>query len=153
LKTRSFELSSRIDGVDAKEVWERVASWAGVNHELAPFFRLTHRARFPSLGDIPATGRCYFVSVVLFLGAIPVDLHRIAFRAFDRGRSYNERSSNLMMRSWSHDRSIRPVADGVVIRDVCAFEPRLLVPGALLLPIVRWLFRRRQRRLDRSFDL
>jgi hypothetical protein len=151
LKTRSFQLISRIDGVDAKQVWQRVTSWDGVNHEMAPFIRMTHPARFRSLGDIPANGHCHFVSVLLFLGVIPIDLHRLAFRAFDYGHSFSERSSNFMMRSWSHDRSVRSVSDGVTIRDVCAFEPRLLVPGILLLPIYRWFFSRRHRRLDRFF--
>ena len=149
LKTRSFEQITRIDGVDAKPVWERVTSWDGVNHELAPFARMTHPARFPSLGDIPANGTSHFISVILLLGVIPIDLHRLAFRAFDYGSSFSERSSNLWMRSWSHDRSVRSLADGVVVRDACSFEPRLFVPGFLVQPIFRWLFRRRHRRLVR----
>ena len=142
-----------MDGVDAKEVWGRVTSWDGVNHELAPILRMTHPARFRSLSDIPANGHCHFISVILFMGAIPIDLHRLAFRAFDYGHSFRERSTNLLMRSWRHDRSVRSVSDGVVIRDACEFEPRLLVPGILLLPIVRRLFKRRHKRLDRFFHI
>jgi len=144
-------MTSQIKGADAKQVWERVASWEGVNHELAPLVRMTHPARFRALSDIPADGRCHFVSILLLLGVIPFDLHRIAMRAFDYGRSFSERSSNFMLRLWAHDRTIRPFEGGVEVIDRCAFEPRLLLPGALLLPVYRWGFGRRQRRLARFF--
>ncbi len=147
----AFETRSHLPGVTPQEVWRAVTSWRGVNHELGPLLRMTHPARYPGVEDIPTDGRCHFVSVVLLLGVIPVELHRVAFRGLEAGDHFDEVSSNLTMREWHHYRSVRAVEGGVEVVDRCRIVPRAAWLGPLLERIYRAVFRRRHRRLRARF--
>ncbi len=144
---RGFEFRSRLDGVTPTDVWDRITSWQGVNHELAPFVRMTHPARFSRVTDVPADSTCHFTSYLLFLGVLPFDAHRIAFREMRAPELFDEQSSNLLLKRWSHRRSVRAVGEGVEVEDVCRLEPRLPVLGPLLERVYTTLFARRHRRL------
>ena len=144
-----FEIASRLEGRTQEEVWQRISSWDGVNHELGPILRMTFPARYSSLVDIPADGRSHFTSIFLFLGWIPFDAHRFTLQELSVPAFFQELSSNLLMRSWSHRRSVtpQPNGDGVEVRDECGFECRVPLLGALLLRLYKAVFRRRHRRL------
>jgi ligand-binding SRPBCC domain-containing protein len=56
------------------------------------------------------------------------------------------------MRTWEHERTLAPTGDGgCVLQDRVRFEPRLPLPGPMLLPLYRTVFRHRHRRLRRHF--
>jgi hypothetical protein len=90
-------------------------------------------------------------SWVLLLGLIPIDYDEINVVELEPGRGFVERSRMLSQRSWEHVRTIEPVADGSVITDSVAWEPRLPLPARSLRPLFRVIFRHRHRRLRRHF--
>ena len=90
-------------------------------------------------------------SWVLLLGLIPIDYDEINVVELEPGRGFVERSRMLSQRSWEHVRTIKPVADGSVITDSVAWEPRLPLPARSLRPLFRAIFRHRHRRLRRHF--
>ena len=147
MEPRRFEESSRLEGASQAEIWKRVTSWEGVNHELGPLFKMSHPARFPTAADVPADGESHMTSILLLFGVIPFDAHRLAFRGLVAPEFFDECSSNGLMKTWLHHRSVTPVEGGVVVRDRCGVVPRIPGTGALLERIYRAVFRRRHRRL------
>jgi ligand-binding SRPBCC domain-containing protein len=133
-------------------VWSRVTTPEGVNGELMPIVRMTvprGMERF-DLATVPVgerIGRCW----ILLFGLIPIDWDDLTLVRLDPPRGFLERSSMLSMRTWEHERTIEPVAGGCVISDRIAFDPRLPIPGRLLLPLYRTVFRHRHRRLRSRF--
>ena len=58
----------------------------------------------------------------------------------------------LSQRSWEHERTLEPTAEGAcVITDRVRWQPRLGLPGAPLRPMIAWFFRHRHKRLRRHF--
>ncbi|MDJ0788615.1 MAG: hypothetical protein QNK05_17545 [Myxococcota bacterium] len=147
----SFEFASDLPGASPEAVWAHAASWDGVNHELAPWIRMTFPAQFTQIEDIPADGTSHFTSALLLFGAIPIDFHRFVLRELEPGRRFDELSSNGLLRSWAHERVIEAIPGGTRVIDRCALEPRFRWLGRLLLAIYRELFRRRHRRLSKLF--
>ena len=85
-------------------VWDRVASVAGVNHELGPLVRMTapqHVDRI-ALEAVPLE-RLWFRSKVLILG-VPLDYDDLTIVQLEPGRRFLERSSMRSMRVWQHER-------------------------------------------------
>lgn len=147
--TAHFEISSVLPGAAAADVWAHAISWRGVNAELAPI-AMSHPAHFPTVAAVPADGHCHFVSVLSVFG-LPFDRHRLGLVALEPGRAFHERSSNHLMRTWEHCRTVEAIADGVRVTDRCSFEARRAVPTRLLLAIYRRVFARRHRRLRARF--
>src|SRR5436309_35376 len=90
-----FTVSSRV-AAPADAVWERVSTFAGVNHELMPVCRMTApkhlRALTPetvTLGERVA--RCW----ILALGFIPIDYDDLVLVRIEPGRGFLERSTML----------------------------------------------------------
>jgi hypothetical protein len=134
------------------QVWARVSTPEGINHELMPIMRMTFpgRAGTLDLNDVPVgepLGRCW----VLLFGLIPVDYDDLMIVRLEPGRGFLERSRMLSNRLWEHERTLEPIDDGCLIRDRLRFEPRPPLPGRFEAPIVRALFRHRHRRLRRHF--
>ena len=151
MDARGFEQRSELEGVSQAEVWDRVASWAGVNHELGPLLTMSYPARYEKLSDVPADGRSHFTSYLLLGRVLPFDAHRLAFRELVSPSHFDERSSNGLLREWSHYRSVTPTERGVVVLDRCSLVPRIPGTGALLAWIYATVFRRRHRRLRAWF--
>jgi len=147
-----FGFSSRLTGVAQSDVWTRISSWEGVNYELSPIIRMTHPKRFPRIADIPADGKSHFVSYLLFLGFIPIDAHRFGLRRLEAPHFFHECSSNLLMKTWSHHRTITVIEEGVEVRDECSFVARISGLGWLLQRVYSQVFRRRHRRLRKFFQ-
>ena len=91
-------------------------------------------------------------SWLLLGGLIPFDYDDIFVESIEPGRAFHERSTMLSQRSWHHDRTVEPAGpDTCFVTDEISFEPRLPVPPRLFLPIFRWFFRHRHRRLRKRF--
>ena len=147
-----FSIASRLAAPRA-EVWSRVTTPAGVNGELMPIVRMTLPRGVSRLDpdSIPIgtpVGRCW----ILLFGLVPIDWDDLTLVSLDPPSAFLERSSMLSMRSWEHERTLEATDDGAcVLRDRVRFEPRLPLPGRMLLPLYRTVFRHRHRRLRRHF--
>ena len=133
-------------------VWQRVGSMPGVNAELAPLLAMTFPARWQRLtADAVAADRPVFRSVILLFGIVPIDVHSVGFASMEPGSGFLERSSSLLHSSWIHERRLVPVGGGTRITDRVHFRNRLPIPGAMTVPLMRFVFRHRHRRLRRHF--
>jgi ligand-binding SRPBCC domain-containing protein len=136
-----------------EEVWARVTSVEGVNDELRPWLRMTvpRGWRGATLDDLPL-GRRVGRSWVLLGGVVPVDYDDLTLVEVEPGRRFLERSPMGSMRSWQHERVVRPAGDGACeLTDRLRFEPRLPGTARLSRAIVERLFAHRHRRLLRRF--
>ena len=134
-------------------VWDRIASMAGVNHELGPLISMTAPDGIDQIAmDQVPLGRVWFRSRVSFLG-IPVDYDDLTIMELEPGRRFLERSSMRSMRVWQHERVLEPEGEAATrVTDRLTFTPRLLVPRRLARLVVGALFRHRHRRLARWFS-
>jgi ligand-binding SRPBCC domain-containing protein len=133
-------------------VWARVSTFAGVNHELGPWLRMTS----PDGGAIdPASvpiGERWFRSRLLLLGVLPVDYDDLTFLSVTPEAGFHERSAMLSMRVWEHERTLVAEGDGTRVTDRLSFVPRLRAATGAQRAAVAWTFRRRQRRLAAYFS-
>jgi ligand-binding SRPBCC domain-containing protein len=136
----------------AEQVWARVASADGINHELGPWMRMTApRGTELSLDDVPL-GRPWFRSWVLLLGVLPFDYDELCIERLEPGRGFLERSRMLSAPLWEHERSLEPLAGGGTrVTDRVAFQPRLRVAARLHRALIAAIFRHRHRRLRAHF--
>jgi hypothetical protein len=133
----------------AADVWARVTSMGGVNHELRPWMRMTvpRAARGLTL-DTVELNRPVGRSWVLALGVIPFDYDKVTLVERGPGLRFLERSPMGSMRLWQHERVVEPRGDGAcAITDRLTFEPR--VPGStrLVRGLIERIFAHRHRRL------
>jgi ligand-binding SRPBCC domain-containing protein len=148
----TFEARSVIHA-PADEVWAFATTKEGINAELMPIVRMTapRGAATLSLANVEAPvhiGRSW----ILLGGVLPIDYDDIFVESIEEGRAFQERSTMLSQRSWHHDRSVEPAGpDTCLVTDRVSFEPRLPVSPRLFLPIFRWFFRHRHRRLRKRF--
>ena len=143
----SFRIASRV-GAPPERVWAHATSAAGINHELAPFMRMTHPPGVTSLVDASVTlGKPLFRSVILLFGVLPIDYDDITLEALEPGRSFRERSPMLSMRTWIHERTIEPLPGGARVVDQITFETRIPGMGPILAPLLHLVFRNRHKKL------
>ncbi|MGQ0802785.1 MAG: hypothetical protein ACT4PI_02810 [Actinomycetota bacterium] len=150
MKEQRFEIASVLDA-PPPEVWERVASAEGINHELMPLLRMTvpRNARTIDAETIPI-GEKAFRSWVFLFGVIPFDHDDLTIVRLDPGQGFLERSTMLSQRFWEHERTLEPVAEGTRVTDRLRFEPRF-PPRRLHRAFVARVFRHRHRRLRGYF--
>jgi ligand-binding SRPBCC domain-containing protein len=141
----------------ADEVWARVTSVEGINHELRPWMRMTvpRGLRGATLDDLPVGERAGRSWILLF-GVIPFDYDDLVLVEREPGR-FLERSTMLSMRIWEHERSVRATADGrSEITDRMAFELRPPLAALRLARPIRAMIARllahRHRRLAAYLD-
>ncbi len=150
---REFEVSSVVPATPER-VWARVSTMEGVNHELMPLVRMTCPRRYAGLRLDPAIvplGVRAFRSWVFALGILPVDWDDLTLVRIEPGRGFLEDSTMLSQRRWVHERTLAPVDGGCRVTDHIRFEPRLPGLGGVFLPLFRFFFRHRHRRLARYF--
>jgi ligand-binding SRPBCC domain-containing protein len=137
---------------DQDHVWARVSTFAGVNDEFFPLFRMTapRAVREQGLGAVEV-GQRVCRSWVLLLGFLPVDYDDIVLERLDPPNGFLERSTMLSQRRWEHERMIVAVEDGCIVTDRIGYEPRLPVPDSVLRWLYGSIFRHRHRRLRRRF--
>lgn len=146
----TLEFSSTL-AASPVEVWERVTSQEGLDHEFLPLLRM----RFPSsyrgatIDSLPVgtpVGRAW----LLLGGVVPVDYDDLCLVEVDPGRRFLERSVLGSARTWEHERTVSARSDGTTrLTDRLAFEPR--VPGPIGAWVVRLVFSHRHRRLRSYF--
>ncbi len=138
-------------GVEA--VWDRIASFEGINHELGPLLSMTAPRGAASLTveDVPI-GRPWFRSWVLFARVLPIDYDHLCVERLDPPHGFFERSTMLSAKVWEHERTLVPVGDGATqLTDRVAFDARPGM-GPVLRLIVPRIFAHRHRRLRAWFS-
>jgi ligand-binding SRPBCC domain-containing protein len=149
----TFEVSSVVPA-HPDQVWARVSTIEGVNDELMPLARMTLPRQYAGMRLDPAIvplGERAFRSWILLFGVVPIDFDDLTLLRIEPGRGFLERSPMLSQRVWVHERSLEPVDGGCRVTDRIRFEPRLPVLGPVLLPVFRFFFHHRHRRLGRFF--
>lgn len=141
-----FEVASVLAAAPAA-VWARVATMAGVNHELGPWLRMTSPPGARLDAGAVVTGVRVFRSRLLLFGVLPVDYDDLTFVRFDEGRGFLERSPMLSARVWEHERLLEPAGEGCRVTDRVRFVPRVGIVAPLQRAIVAMVFRHRHRRL------
>ena len=146
-----FTVSSTLPA-PREAVWARVSTMAGVNHELGPWFRMTHPPGLDRLEgmEVPL-GERLFRSWVLLFGVVPVDYDDLVLVRLEPGRGFLERSRLLSQRVWEHERTLADDGAGCVVTDRVRFEPRVRVGVGAQRALLRAIFRHRHRRLRRAF--
>jgi hypothetical protein len=148
-----FEVSSVVPATP-DEVWNRVATIEGVNHELLPLARMTCPRSFAGMRlEVAADrlGQRLFRSWILLFSVLPIDYDDLTLVRIAPGRGFLESSTMLSQRRWEHERVLDAVPGGCRVTDRIRFEPRLGLPGAVFLPVLRFFFRHRHRRLAGYF--
>ena len=133
----------------AADVWARVTSMEGVNHELRPWMRMTvpRAARGLTLETVELN-RPVGRSWVLALGVIPFDYDEVTLVERGPGLRFLERSPMGSMRLWQHERLVEPRGDtACAITDRLTFEPRVRSLTRLVRGLVERIFAHRHRRL------
>ena len=120
----------------------------GVNTELWPLVRMTAPGSWANrpIVDWPVQ-KHLFNSWILILGLLPADRHRFYLRSVTPGEGFVEASSSTINAKWTHERRITPVQGGCRIVDRVEYRCRLAMLGYLLLPVYKYVFRRRHRNL------
>ena len=139
----------------ARDVWARVITPEGINHELGPWLRMTMPAalRGATIDDV-ALNRPLGRSWVLAGGFLPVDYDDLCLVELEPGRRFLERSTMLSMRLWQHERTVEPEGPASArVTDRLDFELRplpALIPGSerVAAGLVTRVFAHRHRRLD-----
>ncbi|HEX6242477.1 MAG TPA: GNAT family N-acetyltransferase [Polyangiales bacterium] len=153
----AFAITSVLRASPAR-VWVHAASIEGIRFELGPWLSMSVPAGADasalserlSHGEVPlpwSLGRAW----LLALGVVPFDWDDMTIVELDPGRRFLERSSMFSLRTWQHERSVEPALPGCAVTDRLTWQPRVLVPPALALRIVRAVFRHRHARLAARF--
>lgn len=157
-------MAARIEQVSrvaapARNVWARAITPEGINHELAPWLRMTvpRGLRGATIDDV-LVGEPLGRSWLLLAGVLPVDWDDLRLAELEPGRRFLERSSMLSMRAWEHERVVEPAGEAAAtVTDRLRFElrrPLAWLPGShrIAAAIIRRLFAHRHRRLAAHFD-
>ena len=150
MTTFTLKIASNLP-VPMPNLWQKVITMEGVNHELAPFIHMTSPA---TLRRLPFTQaplkQPLFASWLLLFGILPFDRHQLRLDEVWEG-GFRENSSSLIHRVWRHERIITAHDTGCTLTDIVNFELRLSVLGYIILPVVRFVFQHRHQRLKRFF--
>jgi ligand-binding SRPBCC domain-containing protein len=142
-----FSVTSEVAAAP-QQVWERVISPEGINHEMRPWMRMTMPEGVDALTPQNIQlGKPIGRSWILLFGVLPFDYDDVTIVEMEEGRRFLERSKMLSQRSWEHERTVEPTEGGSSVTDRIRMEPRLGLPGAMLKPVIRRFFRHRHRRL------
>jgi ligand-binding SRPBCC domain-containing protein len=141
----------------AEQVWRRIVTPEGINHELGPWIRMTvpRPLRGKTIDDVEP-GRRLGRSWLLLLGVVPFDYDDIGLAELGPGFRFLERSTMLSMSRWEHERFVEPRGEGCEVTDRVAFElrrPIRWVPGLdrAIRALVARMFAHRHRRLETYF--
>ncbi len=150
MTTFTLKVASNLP-VPLPNLWQKVSTMEGVNHELAPFIHMTSPA---TLRRLPFTQaplkQPLFTSWLLLFGILPFDRHQLRLDEVWEG-GFRENSSSLIHRAWRHERIITANGTGSTLTDTLNFEPRISLLGYIILPVVRFVFQHRHRHLKQLF--
>jgi len=143
----SFSIRSELP-IRPEDFWARM-SMDAVNAELMPLVRMTTPAAWRQC-PLPqwTMGQVLFRSVILLFGVLPVDVHALRLESIDPQRGFHERSSSWANRLWQHERTTEATAGGCIVTDQVTVVGRAPWMTWLMMPIYRFVFRHRHRRLQ-----
>jgi len=137
-----------------EEVWDRVTTPAGINHEMSPFIKMTLPGTFRhnTIGDV-SPGTHIGKSILLLFGLIPFGYDDITIAQIEPGRMFVEESTMTGMRTWIHQRTLEQRDGKTLVTDAITLEPYLRVPvlTRIVGSVIAAFFAHRHRRLDRYF--
>lgn len=155
MKARVVEQSSDV-AAPIDQVWKHVVSPEGINAEMRPWMTMTMPRGTEDLTiDTVPLGRPLGRAWIRLFGLLPIDYDHLCLVALEPGRSFHEKSTMLSIRSWQHERTLTPLADGVTrVHDRVTFEPRwfMWLAAALLHRLLAAFFAHRHRRLVQQFS-
>jgi ligand-binding SRPBCC domain-containing protein len=131
------------------EVWERIASVAGINDEFRPWLRMTAPKDTVLTPEAVPLGETWFRSWVLLFGVIPIDYDDLCLESIDPPNGFRERSKLFSARVWEHDRTLTADGEGTLLVDELRAQPRPGMGPAVRL-LVPMIFRHRHKRLRRG---
>ena len=150
----SFERASAVPA-DIDDVWRRVVSPAGINDEMRPWLRMTvPRSASDVTIDTLRIGEPLGRAWLLLFGVLPFDYDLLTITELEPGHRFREQSTMLSMRTWVHERTLTPAADGgTLIIDRVTLGPRgpLVRVGAMLRLVLGAFFDHRHRQLVGHF--
>ena len=154
MSARVVEQSSDV-AAPIDQVWQRVVSPEGINDEMRPWMTMSMPRGTEGLTiDTITVGEKIGRAWIRLFGVLPIDYDHLSIVALEPGRSFHEKSTMLSMRSWQHERTLMPLADGVTrVHDRITFEPRLplRLSAGLFQRVFAAFFAHRHRRLARHF--
>lgn len=137
-----------------QEVWDRVVTEAGINHEMRPWMTMSmpRRAKGLSVETVPVgefIGRAW----LRLFGLIPYDWDRLRLIAVEPPARFHEDSTMISMSRWTHERTLREVGpDQTEVTDRLTLTPRVPLLGPVLRRVINAFFGHRQRRLQKWFS-
>lgn len=143
---KKIEISSYLE-IDRETFADAALNMRGVNYELNPLVHMTAPEPWKGrpLSQWPVNEEL-FSSIIFLFYVLPVDRH--FFRLKEVAPFYmQEESRSLMNPVWRHTRKIEESGKGLLISDVVEFESRFAPLEVLALPLYRWVFSHRHRRL------
>jgi hypothetical protein len=151
--TRSVTYSvSSVVTAPRVDVWMRVTSQPGLDHEFRPVLRMRfpHAHRGSTIGDLPVgepIGRAW----LLLGGLLPVEYDDLCLVEVEPGSHFVERSTLGSARAWQHERRLQDADGGTRLTDTVTLTPRRGLPAGVARALVAALFRHRHRRLRAWF--
>ena len=147
----SFEMETQLP-VSSNELAHDTLKMSGVNYELGPLLKMSAPEiwQSKSITEWP-TNQNLFSSNILLLGLIPIDRHFFNFNTID-SFGFKENSKSLMNSLWSHERLIKSVGSGSVIKDVIIYKSKLGILGNLFMPVYKAIFKHRHNRLRAKYS-
>lgn len=149
---RSFGQSSVINA-SRDAVWERIASFDGINAELMPYMRMTvPREHAATTIDTVPVGQSLGRAWIFYGGFLPLDYDALTLTELVPGSHFQEISTMASMRRWEHRRELEAVGEQATrVTDTIGFEPRISALAPLVEPLLRRIFAHRHRRLAAYF--
>jgi hypothetical protein len=145
-----FTLQSDL-AIGPDEFWA-ANTMKSVNWELSPIVRMTALKEWRSCPiNQWEVGCLLFKSWILLFGIIPIDRHSFKLRRIYEGSGFLESSSSWVNKEWLHERRTTVRGSGCTITDHVTVVGRFPMLTNLLMPVYRFIFRHRHRRLRRNY--
>lgn len=133
-------------------VWGRITTMAGINHELAPWMRMTSPRGAELTVDSVPLGQRWFRSWILLFGVLPFDFDDLLVERLEPERGFLERSRMLSAPLWEHERTLEALTeDQTRLTDRIGFRPRARMLAPVHRAVIAAMFRHRHRRLRAFF--
>ncbi len=146
------EFSIQSDLAVAPAAFWAATSMSSVNWELAPIVRMSAPREWQDCAiERWETGSKLFDSWILLFGFVPVDLHSFRLQEIFADSGFQECSSSWMNKEWRHRRIALAGGQGCIVTDHVVVVGRIPLLSALLMPVYRFVFRHRHRRLRKQY--
>ncbi|MCX6408219.1 MAG: hypothetical protein NTV28_14995 [Propionibacteriales bacterium] len=132
-------------------VWARVASVAGIQHEMMPWLLMSmpRGTEHLDVHTLPV-GQPLGKAWLRLFGVLPVEYDDLTVVELEPGRRFREVSRMLSARRWEHERTLTSVdGGGTQVHDRLTIDPRLRHGAGATRAVVSAIFRHRHRRLAR----